>query len=77
MVKDEKNVFVVSILFSQFYICDGQTRDNATNQVESVKVEYMSKELNLTPDESKNSGQFTINTLLKLSKQRKIIRMMK
>lgn len=49
----KKMFFVVSILFSQFYICAGQTRDNATNQVESVKVEYMSKELNLTPEESK------------------------
>src|SRR6476646_5424866 len=52
-LKMKKMFFVVSILFSQFYICAGQTHDNTTSQVESVKMEYMSKELSLTPEESK------------------------
>ena len=52
-LKMKKMVFVVLLLLSHIYICAGQTRDRGSNQVESVKVEYMNKELNLTPDEAK------------------------
>lgn len=50
----KKKFLIISILFSQLYICAAQSREhNSTSPVETVKVEYMSKELSLTPDESK------------------------
>ena len=50
-----KKVFIiVSLLFLHNYICVAQTQSNENlNKAEDVTVAYMTKELNLTPDESK------------------------
>ncbi|QEC68214.1 hypothetical protein FRZ67_13215 [Panacibacter ginsenosidivorans] len=50
----KKFFIIVSLLFLGNYICVAQTQsiDNS-NKAEDVTVAYMTKELNLTPDESK------------------------
>jgi len=45
----KKIFFIISLLFLHNYICVGQTQ---SNKIEDVKIAYMTKELNLTPDES-------------------------
>ena len=50
-----KKVFIIiSLLFLHNYICVAQTQSNDnSNKAEDVTVAYMTKELNLTPEESK------------------------
>jgi len=50
----KKILIIISLLFLHNYICVAQTQsgDNS-NKAEDVTVAYMTKELNLTPEESK------------------------
>ena len=49
----KKRIIIIYLLFLHSYICMAQPQDDkSSNKVEDVKVEYMKKELNLTPDES-------------------------
>lgn len=50
----KKILTIISLLFFHNYICVAQTQSNDNaNKAEDVTVAYMTKELNLTPDESK------------------------
>jgi hypothetical protein len=50
----KKSFLIISIFLTHLYICAAQTREHgSTNEIESVKMEYMNKELNLTPEEAK------------------------
>ncbi|HRH47702.1 MAG TPA: hypothetical protein PLP23_03050 [Panacibacter sp.] len=49
----KKRIIIIYLLFLHGYICMAQQQeDNSSKKVEDVKVEYMTKELNLTPEES-------------------------
>ena len=50
-----KKIFsIISLLFIHNYICVAQTQSNDnSNKAEDVTIAYMTKELNLTPEESK------------------------
>lgn len=50
-----KNFYVLFVfLICAPYICWSQQNDADGDRVESIKVAYITKELNLTPDEAKN-----------------------
>jgi hypothetical protein len=50
----KKIVIILSLLFIHNYFCVGQTQpDTGGKKIEGIKVEYMNKELNLTPEEAK------------------------
>jgi hypothetical protein len=55
MVKTKKIFFLFLFLFFGGYFCRAQTPDNGDeNRVEVVKMAYLTRELNLTPQEAQN-----------------------
>ena len=49
----KKVCFIISFLLLHIYICKAQEQhDKNPGKVEDVKMEYMSRELNLTPEEA-------------------------
>ena len=68
-----KFVYIIIILsFFHSYICVAQTHsDKDTNKVERVKIAYMAKELNLTPEESLQFWPIYNNYFLEIKQARK------
>lgn len=49
----KKFYFIISLLFLHSYFCVAQTQsDEADDKVKDIKIAYMNKELNLTPEEA-------------------------
>ncbi len=68
-----KKVFIIiSLLFLHCYICIGQAlRDSSVGKIEAVRKAYMTKELQLTPEESERFWPIYNNYFLELRQARK------
>lgn len=49
----KKNFIIISFFLLHNYICIAQRSKDSSNKAEDVKIAYMTKELNLTPEEAK------------------------
>ena len=66
-----KKIYVFFLfLISAPYICRSQQTDGDGDKVESIKVAYITKELNLSPDEAKNFWPVYSNYVNEVKKAR-------
>src|SRR6266545_1050829 len=71
----KKIVIILSLLFLHNYFCVGQTQRDTTGEkadkVEGIKVAYMNKELNLTPEEAQKFWPIYNNYFSEIRQARK------
>lgn len=68
----KKRNIIIYLLFLHSYICVAQTQqDKNPAKVEDVKIEYMTKELNLTPEESEKFWPIYNNYYSEIKQARK------
>lgn len=65
----KKIFFIISLLFLHSYFCVAQTQSDG--KVEDIKVTYMNKELNLTPDEAQKFWPVYNNYFSEIKQARK------
>jgi len=65
----KKTFFIISLLFLQSYFCVAQTQ--SASRVEDIKIAYMNKELNLTPDEEQKFWPVYNNYFSEIKQARK------
>jgi hypothetical protein len=65
----KKFFFIISLLFLHSYFCVAQTQSN--NTAEDIKIAYMNKELNLTPEEEQRFWPVYNNYFSEIKQARK------